>query len=330
LSDEELLNLRLRDLRVQIKHCPVADCIDQLYRELADRGLRFRPACWLAEEWFSPDDTPGIGIPFYLAHPRLMRLERHQMADVIGGRRNWCLRLLRHEAGHAVDTAYRLRRRKRYRELFGKSTVPYPKVYRPKPTSRHHVLHLGFWYAQSHPSEDFAETFAEWLGSPRAWKRRYRGWPALAKLEYLDQLIGELAGARPPVASRQHVAPASSLAVPLREYYAAKQAFWQQDPAAHLDGLLCALPGVRPNGPRGVGLSSLVGQVQRRMRQDAQFADLPARYALDQIAGELAWRSRRMRITVEPSRNRTIMRRVTSMMSALLTRYRSRFHEVLV
>ena len=86
---------------------------------------------WLSSEWFSPDGIPGIAIPFYLAHPRLRKLEHRQILEVEGGTEGECMRILRHEAGHAIDTAYRLHRRKRWREIFGSFSQPYPDSYRP-------------------------------------------------------------------------------------------------------------------------------------------------------------------------------------------------------
>jgi hypothetical protein len=98
LPDEELLEVRLCDLKLGIRGTELETAIERLYRELAMREIRFRPHCWLAQEWFSPDGIPGIAIPFYLAHPRLMRLERRFMREVEGGNRNWLMRILRHEA----------------------------------------------------------------------------------------------------------------------------------------------------------------------------------------------------------------------------------------
>ena len=106
---------------------------------------------------------PGVAIPFYLAHPRLERLERAYMLEVEGGTPEWCLRILRHEAGHAIDNAFKLRQRRRRQQVFGPSYKAYPEYYDPKPYSKSFVLHLDSWYAQSHPDEDFAETFAVWL-----------------------------------------------------------------------------------------------------------------------------------------------------------------------
>src|SRR5438105_3122333 len=167
LPDEKLLQLRLKDLKVRVEGTWLELCLRDLYYELGDRGIPVRPHAWIAEEWFSPDVTPGIAIPFYLAHPRLMRLERKKIIDVEGGTAAECMRILRHEAGHVLQHAYQLHRRRRWQKLFGPSSRRYPNYYRPNPASKHFVQHLRLWYAQSHPDEDFAETFAVWL-TPRS------------------------------------------------------------------------------------------------------------------------------------------------------------------
>src|ERR1043165_7262414 len=155
------------------------------------RQLMFRPHFWLSNEWFTPDGVPGIAVPFYLAHPRLEKLEMDQMLEVEGGTPEWCMKILRHEAGHAIDNAYRLRMRLGRQRVFGPSYMQYPDYYTPKPYSKSYVLHLDSWYAQSHPDEDFAETFAVWLTPDSDWKSRYAGWPALRKLEDMDGLMAE-------------------------------------------------------------------------------------------------------------------------------------------
>ena len=104
-SDDRLLDMRICDLGLDFNETPLVEMRDQLYSELKQRNLRIRPHCWLSDDWFSPDGIPGIAIPFYMAHPRLMRLERKQMLEVEGGTKEWCLRILRHEAGHAIDTS---------------------------------------------------------------------------------------------------------------------------------------------------------------------------------------------------------------------------------
>ena len=188
------------DLGLTVHDTWLEDCVERLREELDDVGLRrFRVHTWLSDEWCSPDRVPGIGIPFYLAHPRLIRLERQMMFEVEGGTRLECMRLLRHEAGHALQHAYNLQRRKLWQRAFGRASDPYPDFYRPNPLSKGFVEHLDGWYAQAHPVEDFAETFAVWLAPRSNWRKQYATSRALDKLEYIDALVDDLSDRKPPV-----------------------------------------------------------------------------------------------------------------------------------
>jgi len=220
----ELLDVPIRDLSLRVEGSVLEPRVAQLGRELAAAGLRFRPYVWLSSDWFTPSGSTGFAIPFYLAHPRLVRLERREMLEVEGGTREWCMRLLRHETAHALDHAYRLHRRKGWREVFGSASEPYRSTYVPRPGSRRHVRNLVNWYAQSHPVEDFAETFAVWLEPRSAWRRRYAGWPALEKLEYVDAVMAGLRRRRPLLRTRGRMDPVSTLTMGLGEYYRRKRA----------------------------------------------------------------------------------------------------------
>src|SRR5579883_3393628 len=222
LPDERLLSLRFCDLGLRLQGSRLERRVRRLYSELEARGIRFRPHVWLSEEWFSPDGVPGIAIPFYLAHPRLERLERRIMREAEGGNSRLLMRILRHEAGHAIDNAYRLRRRRRWREVFGPASRPYPARYRARAGSRRYVHHLGEWYAQAHPTEDFAETFAVWLTPKSAWRRAYAGWPALHKLQAVDELVGRVRDQRPPVRNRARIEPLEHDTRTLADYYRRK------------------------------------------------------------------------------------------------------------
>jgi len=238
MSDDELLKLRFCDLGLRLNRTRVAPRIRRLYSELDARGLRFRPHCWLAEEWFSPDGVPGIAIPFYLAHPRLERLERRLMHEVEGGNANWLMRILRHEAGHALDTAFRLRRRRGWREVFGPASLPYPESYRPRPGSRRFVQHLGSWYAQSHPTEDFAETFAVWLQPHSRWRSLYADWPAIGKLEFVEEMMRELRGRRPRQRGRVEIEPLRTDTQTLGQHYRRKLARYRRMRRNHVEQMI--------------------------------------------------------------------------------------------
>ena len=135
-DSERLLDTRICDLGLRLEGTALDDRIQDLYGQLERRNIRFRPHFWLSDEWYSPSDIPGVAIPFYLAHPRLIRLERAQMLEAEGATKAWCLRILRHETGHAVEHAYRLRRRRQWQRLFGRSSEPYPVIYHPRPFSK--------------------------------------------------------------------------------------------------------------------------------------------------------------------------------------------------
>lgn len=213
----------MRDLGVTIEGTWLEACVDQLHEELTARKLRLLPHVWLSDEWFSPGGVPGFALPFFLTHPRLRRLERTMLLDVEGASRAECMRIMRHECGHAFQHGYQLHRRRKWQQLFGKSSTRYPEFYKPNPASTKYVQHLRLWYAQSHPDEDFAETFAVWLRPRADWRARYKGWPALKKLQYVDELMQELGAERPPVHSRRVIEPLSRITRTLGEHYAARK-----------------------------------------------------------------------------------------------------------
>jgi hypothetical protein len=186
----ELLERPIRDLGLKLEGSPIERYVEQLHRELEAKGLaKFRPLCYLTDEWGCPSGEPIIGIPFYLAHAALAELEK-ETNDLEDARE--IMMYLRHEAGHAFTYAYKLHNSPEWRKMFGPFRRPYRDNYRPVPFSRDYVRHLPGWYAQKHPDEDFAETFAVWLTPRSNWRKRYRGWPALEKLRYLDRLARKL------------------------------------------------------------------------------------------------------------------------------------------
>ena len=267
LDDDALLDLRFCDLRLSLASSRLQQSVLRLYGELAHKGIRFRPHVWLADEWFSPDGVPGIAIPFYLAHPRLMRLERRFMHEVEGGNDKWLMRILRHETGHAIDTAFGLRRRKSWRETFGKASRRYPTRYSPRPGSRHFVLHLGHWYAQSHPTEDFAETFAVWLPPRSRWRSQYAGWPAFAKLEYVDATMRALEGLRARNLDRRTVEPLAENERTLREHYRRKQARYEVDTLRSYDRPLVRVFGPRAEHPRSLAASRFMRDMRPQLKR---------------------------------------------------------------
>jgi hypothetical protein len=183
---QEILAKPIKELGLKLEGSPLERFVRKLSSELDWKGLRrFRPLCYLTDEWGCPSGEPVIGIPFYLADPKLARLEK-EMNDLEDGRE--IMMYLRHEAGHAFNYAYELYKTAEWRGIFGPFRRSYRDNYRPVPFSRRFVRHIAGWYAQKHPDEDFAETFAVWLTPRSNWRKKYKGWAALGKLRYVDRM----------------------------------------------------------------------------------------------------------------------------------------------
>ena len=190
-----ILPVPIRELGLKLEGTHLASQIEQLYSELEDRGLHhFRPACYLSDQWGCPSEEPVIGIPFYLADPRTADIE-NAVNDVENDRE--IMMYLRHEAGHAFNYAYELYKTAEWTEVFGPFRRPYRDDYPFVPFSRQFVRHIAGWYAQKHPDEDFAETFAVVLDPSSKWKRKYAGWGAMKKLQYVENLFKELGDVKP-------------------------------------------------------------------------------------------------------------------------------------
>jgi len=303
LPDEELLRVRFRDLKVKIEGTWLARCVKNLHGELEQRGLKIKPHAWISTEWFSPDDTPGIAVPFYLTHPRLARLERKMIIDVEGGTMPECMRILRHEAGHVLQHSYQLHRRRRWQELFGRSSTRYPSYYRPNPASRNYVQHLRMWYAQSHPDEDFAETFAVWLAPRSNWRNRYAEWPALKKLEYVDGLMSEITFERPVLTHRHRVDPLSKLDETLGEHYERKQAQYVVDFPKVYDRDLKRIFSDNPRHRGSLAASTFLRRHRAKIRQMVSKWTGEYQLTLDAVFDDMIRRCRELELrAVGPKR----------------------------
>ena len=300
--DEKLLDLRLCDLGLRIRDSELVPRIRELHRELHVRGLRnFRPYFWLSDDWYTPDGVPGVAVPFYLAHPRLARLEFTQMLEVEGGTPEWCMRILRHETGHAIDNAYGLRHRRRRQHLFGLSSKTYPEYYTPRPYSRSFVQHLKPWYAQSHPDEDFAETFAVWLTPDAAWRERYHGWPALKKLEYLDTLMREIGPVPPRLTKRRTIDPLARLHCTLREHYEEKRQRYGIGYPNVYDRELRRLFSDAPEHRNHLSAARFIRRVRKEVRARVARWTGEYQYTINQVIEEIAVRCRELGMRVAGS-----------------------------
>lgn len=327
LRDGQLLDLRFCDLPIALEDTVIERRVARLYGELEARGIYFKPHVWLSNEWFSPDGVPGIAVPFYLVHPRLAKLEKKQILEVEGGSDRECMRILRHEAGHAIDTAYRLHFKKRWRELFGSFSDPYPDWYKPRPDSRDHVLHLRRWYAQSHPAEDFAETFAVWLDPNSRWRSRYQSWPALRKLEYVNDLMKEIAGQPPVVRSRAKIEPISRLTRTLRRHYRDKRLHYADEWPDFYDRDLRRIFSSDPQFADRPTAASYLRRIQPELRHLVADWTGTYQYTIDQVLQDMIDRCKELKLRLamdeaDAKQHAMIMLTVQTMNYVLTGHYR--------
>jgi hypothetical protein len=229
ISEEELLATRMKDLPIAIEGTWLEECVKELYAELDAKGLVFQPEVYLADEWLTPEGEVAIGVPFYLAHPALIRLERRMMLEAEGEGKLWCMQLLRHEAGHAFSYAYNLHQKREWKKVFGSSKEEYGNTYKFKPYSKSYVRHLDGFYAQYHPDEDFVETFAVWLTPGADWQKKYQGWRALDKLQFVDGLMSSIKGINPFKPKGKKLWHQKNLTITLDKYYKKKCRYEQEE-----------------------------------------------------------------------------------------------------
>jgi hypothetical protein len=305
-STDELLDLRFCDLGLSIEGSALGARIERLYAELERAGLRFKPYVWLSHEWFTPEGASGFAVPFYLAHPRLVRLEHSQMFEAEASTAKQCMRFLRHETAHALDFAYRLHHRADWRRTFGRYGQPYRDDYQPNPTSRRFVQNLGNWYAQSHPVEDWAETFSVWLAPNSRWRTTYAGWPALQKLEAVDTLMREIGPKRPLVTTRTRDDSLPKLRTTLREHYAQKKdAYGHGQPWRHDRQLrlIFSPPGERGPTAGAERAAKFVLEHRNELRTKVSALTGAHRFVVDESIDSLVRRCRELDLRVLRARS---------------------------
>ncbi len=317
LPDEELLQVRIRDLGLQIPGSCLEPFVEQLHEELEAKGIAYRPACYLADEWLTPDKIPTIGIPFCLAHPRLKQLEETMMYEVEGGDPNVCMKLLRHECGHAMNYAYQLYRRTRWRELFGRFSDTYSNSYSYQPYSRRFVINLEDNYAQSHPDEDFAETFAVWLRSDSSWQDKYKDWPVVKKLQYVDNVMRFVAD-RPAVVTFKGHPPysAARMTSTLAAHYERKRRILGSEFQGYYDDSLRDLFAADCVGGSAPRASRLLRAHRAQLVNNVTRWTGHRKFDIDQLVNRLATRCDALGLSAEGPQE-DIMVGLTAMVTAI-------------
>ncbi|MBI1842154.1 MAG: hypothetical protein HYR88_15060 [Verrucomicrobia bacterium] len=302
LSDDQLLERRISHFDLKLDGTELQPLVQRLYDELSAKGMTFHPPCHIGDEWFVPVGIPAIFVPFFLAHERLRKLERKLILEVEGETPESFMKLMRHEAAHAYAYAYQLYRKKRWQRIFGLTSFEEtPQFYRPRPYSRSYVVHLDDWYAQSHPDEDFAETFAVWLTPGLDWRERYKDWKALQKLEYVDELMRSIAG-RPPVHQPEYRVPDyHCLNLKLKTYYAKKRKLFEDSYPDFYDNDLNHLFSAGPEIVDRVKASAWLRQQRRSLMDSICRWTKENRYPVNKLLTRLIERCDQLDLSLRPN-----------------------------
>ena len=322
IPEEQLLELRLSDLPLRIDGTWLEACVAQLHAEIAARNIRFEPRCYLADEWLTPEGEPVIGIPFYLAHPRLIKLQKKMLLEAEGDNHDWCMRLLRHEAGHALTYAYDLNRRKSWQRVFGHPSAPYEETYKFRPYSKSYVHHLDYYYAQYHPDEDFCETFAVWLTPGLDWRRKYAGWKALEKLVFVDELMASIAGKAPRRASGRQFYRIGSIRMKLKRYYQKRRETEAEDfPEFHDENLLGLFGEGRAEGETRRPIATLLQSHRQSLVTTIANWTGERRFMVNEVYKAVLQRSRALRLVTDEPDTVAVLKLATYL-TTLMMNYR--------
>ena len=314
---QEILQRPISDLGLKLEGSRLEEPVQQLYHELERKGLeKFHPYIYLSDEWGCPSGEPVIGVPFYLADPRLAELER-QINDLEDDRE--IMMYLRHEAGHAFNYAYKLYRTPEWREVFGSYRRPYREHYKPVAFSRRYVRHMAGWYAQKHPDEDFAETFAVWMTPNSRWREKYKHWPALTKLEYMDR-VGHEVSQRDPLKKRGRPdVTVDDMTLTVAEFYERmlEQEVTPDDVAVDAD-LIDIFQGARRSKH---GAAEFVREHRKLLLDKVTYWTGVRRPLAQKLLESIAERLKQLDLRIDRKREREVIAELSAYMTALAMNY---------
>jgi len=320
-------NKPLSEMNLKIEGSNLEKLISRLYSELEHRGMRFKPRFYLTDTWGCPNKVPLIGIPFYYANSVLSQIEDRMNGDLED--EHELMMTLRHEAGHAINYAYRLYSLKEWQETFGRFDEPYRDFFHPKPQSREFVKHLyqqvgsyaGRIYAQKHPDEDFAETFAVWLTPRSKWRGKYRNWGALKKLRFVDQLMREIGPKKPVVTDGERINPIGNLNTTLLEYYNKSEERYRQKAQGYVDDVLQEIFSTNGKGEKRIPAGAFIEKNRNHLVDMISHWTGEETSSVTPLIEKLIDRAKELSLNLSPRRQSRKLIEVTALATTLVMNY---------
>ncbi len=320
-------NKPLSEMNLKIEGSNLGKLISRLYGELEKKSIRFRPKFYLTDTWGCPDKVPLIGIPFYYANPILSQIEDRMNGNLED--EHELMMTLRHEAGHAINYAYRLYGLKEWQETFGPFDEPYRDFFRPNPHSREFVKHLyqqvgsyaGRIYAQKHPDEDFAETFAVWLTPYSKWRQKYRNWDALSKLKFVDHLMREMGPKKPLITDGMLINPIESLNLTLLEYYNKNEEKYRMKAQGYVDDVLQEIFSTNGKGERRIPAGNFIEKNRGHLIDMISHWTGEKTSSIAPLIDKMVGRSKELSLNLSPRRQSRKLIEVTALATTLVMNY---------
>ena len=321
------MNKPLSELNLRIEGTVLEKLINRLYSELDRKGITFKPKVYLTDTWGCPNKVPIIGIPFYYANPTLSRIEDEMQGNL--EEEHELMMTLRHEAGHAINYAYRLYQSQEWQDTFGRFTEPYRDYFHPNPQSKDFVKHLyqqvgnyaGRIYAQKHPDEDFAETFAVWLTPRSSWREKYKNWSALKKLKFVDCLMKKIGPRKPLVTNGGLIRPIESLNFTPLEYYNKSEERYREKAQGYVDDVLREIFSTNGKGENRVPAGGFIEKNRTHLVDMISHWTGEGASSVEPLIEKLIARAKELDLNLSPRRQSRKLIEVTALATTLIMNY---------
>ncbi|MDI6755758.1 MAG: putative zinc-binding metallopeptidase [Thermodesulfobacteriota bacterium] len=321
------MNKPISELNLKIEGTLLEKLIGRLYAELNRKGIILKPKCYLTDTWGCPNKVPVIGIPFYYADATLSKIQDEMQSDLED--EHELMMTLRHEAGHAINYAYLLYKSKEWQDTFGLFSEPYRDYFHPNPQSKEFVKHLhqqvgqysGRIYAQKHPDEDFAETFAVWLTPRSNWRQKYKNWSALKKLHFVDRLMKQIGPRKPLVTNGELIRPIESLNFTLLEYYNKSEERYREKAQGYVDDVLREIFNTNGKGETRIPAGVFIEQNRNALVEMISHWTGEGGSSVGPLIDKFVARARELNLNLSSRRQSRKLIEVTALATTLIMNY---------
>ncbi len=321
------MNKPISELNLKIEGTYIEKILKRLNDELDRKGIHFKPEYYLTDTWGCPNKVPVIGIPFYYADPVLSKIEDEMNGNLED--EHEIMMTLRHEAGHAINYAYCLYQLKEWQNTFGLFSEPYRDYFHPNPQSRDFVKHLyqqvgqysGRIYAQKHPDEDFAETFAVWLTPRSNWMKKYRNWGALTKIKFVDGLMKKIRSQKPLVTDGDLIHPIQSLNLTLLEFYNKNEERYREKAQGYVDDVLGEIFSTNGKGEKRISANGFIEKNRNHLVEMISHWTGEKNSSVEPLIDKLIDRAGELNLNLSPRRQSRKLIEVSTLATTLVMNY---------